>query len=114
MDALQKRLPYSLDAEQSVLGSILIDPECFDEVAQIIRQDDFYLETHGEIFGLMQSYSLQSKNIDVITLINSLVANKIYEDEAAARSYIKLLVDIVPGSSNAKDYASSSPSYYGN
>ena len=106
MDALQKRLPYSLDAEQSVLGSILIDPECFDEVAQIIRQDDFYLETHGEIFGLMQSYSLQSKNIDVITLINSLVANKIYEDEAAARSYIKLLVDIVPGSSNAKDYAS--------
>ena len=106
MDALQKRLPYSLDAEQSVLGSILIDPECFDDIAQIIRQDDFYLETHGEIFGLMQSYSLQSKNIDVITLINSLVANKIYEDEAAARSYIKLLVDIVPGSSNAKDYAS--------
>ena len=106
MDALQKRLPYSLDAEQSVLGSILIDPECFDDIAQIIRQDDFYLETHGEIFSLMQSYSLQSKNIDVITLINSLVANKIYEDEAAARSYIKLLVDIVPGSSNAKDYAS--------
>ena len=84
MDALQKRLPYSLDAEQSVLGSILIDPECFDEVAQIIRQDDFYLETHGQIFGLMQSYSLQSKNIDVITLINSLVANKIYEDETVA------------------------------
>ena len=106
MDALQKRLPYSLDAEQSVLGSILIDPKCFDDIAQIIRQDDFYLETHGEIFSLMQSYSLQSKNIDVITLINSLVANKIYEDEAAARSYIKLLVDIVPGSSNAKDYAS--------
>lgn len=105
MDALQKRLPYSLDAEQSVLGSILVDPECFDDVAQIIRQDDFYLETHGQIFGLMQSYSLQSKQIDVITLINSLVANKIYEDEAAARSYIKLLVDIVPGSANAKDYA---------
>ena len=47
MDALQKKLPYSLDAEQSVLGSILIDPECFDDVAQIVRADDFYLETHG-------------------------------------------------------------------
>lgn len=105
MDSLQKRLPYSLDAEQSVLGSILIDPECFEEVAQIIRQDDFYLEKHGEIFGLMQKYNLQSKNIDVITLINSLVSQQIYEDEAAARSYIKLLVDVVPGSANAKDYA---------
>lgn len=105
MDALQKKLPYSLDAEQSVLGSILIDPECFDDVAQIVRADDFYLETHGEIFALMQKYSMQSKNIDVITLINSLVANGVYEDDAAARSYIKLLVDIVPGSANAKDYA---------
>ena len=105
MDSLQKRLPYSLDAEQSVLGSILIDPECFDEVAQIIRQDDFYLEKHGEIFGLMHQYNLQNKSIDVITLINSLVSQQIYEDEAAARSYIKLLVDVVPGSANAKDYA---------
>lgn len=105
MDSLQKRLPYSLDAEQSVLGSILIDPECFDDVAQIIRQDDFYLEAHGEIFALMQQYNLQSKSIDVITLINSLVSNQVYEDEAAARSYIKLLVDVVPGSANAKDYA---------
>jgi len=105
MDSLQKKLPYSLDAEQSVLGSILIDPECFDTVAQIIRQDDFYLERHGEIFGLMQQYNLQSKSIDVITLINSLVSQQIYEDEAAARSYIKLLVDVVPGSANAKDYA---------
>lgn len=105
MDSLQKRLPYSLDAEQSVLGSILIDPECFDVVAQIIKQDDFYLDTHGEIYALMQQYSLNSKNIDVVTLINSLVANKVYDDESAARSYIKLLVDIVPGSANAKDYA---------
>ena len=76
MDALQKKLPYSLDAEQSVLGSILIDPECFDDIAQIIRTEDFYLDSHGKIFSLMQSYRLQSKNIDVITLINSLVSNE--------------------------------------
>lgn len=105
MDVLQKKLPYSLDAEQGVLGSILINPDCFDEVAQIVKQDDFYLENHAEIFALMQKYNLQSKNIDVITLINSLVANNVYDDEAAARSYIRLLVDVVPGSSNAKDYA---------
>ena len=49
MDILQKKMPYSLDAEQSVLGSIIIDPECFDDVAQIVKVDDFYLEIHREI-----------------------------------------------------------------
>ena len=105
MDILQKKMPYSLDAEQSVLGSILIDPECFDDIAQIVKIDDFYLEIHREIFGTMYDFKFQSKPIDVITLVNSLVSNGVYEDEAAARSYIKLLVDIIPSSANAKDYA---------
>ena len=105
MDSLQKKLPYSLDAEQSVLGSVLINPECFDDVYQIVRPDEFYLEVHREIFETMQSFSVKNRPIDVITLINSLISNGVYEDDAAARSYIKLLVDIVPGSSNAKDYA---------
>ena len=45
MDGLQRRLPYSIDAEQSVLGSVLINPESFDDVAQIVKADDFYHET---------------------------------------------------------------------
>ncbi len=105
MDLLNRKLPHSLDAEQSVLGSILIEPACLDDVSQIIRADDFYLENHAEIYNLMQKFNLQSKEIDIVTLINALVSNQIYEDEAAARSYIKLLVDVVPGSANAKDYA---------
>ena len=67
MDILQKKMPYSLDAEQSVLGSIIIDPECFDEVAQIVKGDDFYLEVHREIFGTMYDFKFQSKPIDVVT-----------------------------------------------
>lgn len=105
MDSLQRILPHSNDAEQAVLGSILISNECFEEVAQIISADDFYQEVHADMFRLMQSFNLQNKPIDVIPFINSLVAEKIYEDEAAARSYIKLLVDVVPSYSNACDYA---------
>ncbi|MBQ7225153.1 MAG: replicative DNA helicase [Clostridia bacterium] len=105
MDALQKRLPYSIDAEQSVLGSILVDPECFDEVSQILKADEFYHDIHRQIYEVMQGFSLSSKPIDVITLVNNLVGEGLYEDEAAARSYIKLLVDIVPSSANARDYA---------
>ena len=105
MDSLQKRMPYSLDAEQSVLGSILIDPECFDLVAQIVKADDFYHEVHKRIFEAMQDFSISNKPIDVITLVNNLVKDGTYDDDSAARSYVKLLVDIVPGSANAKDYA---------
>ncbi len=105
MDSLQKQLPYSIDAEQSVLGSIIIDPECFDEVGQIVKGDDFYLEVHREIYGVMQDFKYHNKPIDLVTLVNALVSGGIYEDEAAARSYIKLLVDVIPTSANAKDYA---------
>ena len=105
MDSLQKRMPYSIDAEQSVLGSILIDPECFDGVAQIIKAEDFYHETHRRIYECMQDFCISNKPIDVITLVNALVSGGVYDDDSAARSYIKLLVDIVPGSANARDYA---------
>ena len=105
MDLLQKKMPSSIDAEQSVLGSILIDPECLNDVSQIVKADDFYLESHKAIFEAMQRFSLNNKPIDVITLVNNLVGEGTYEDEAAARSYIRLLVDITPGSANAKDYA---------
>lgn len=105
MDVLQKKMPYSLNAEQSVLGSIIIDPECFDDIAQIVKVDDFYLEIHREIYGAMLDFKYHSKPMDVVTLVNALVSNGVYEDEAAARSYIRLLVDVIPTSANAKDYA---------
>ena len=105
MDILQKKMPYSLNAEQSVLGSIIIDPECFDDIAQIVKVDDFYLEIHREIYSAMLDFKYHSKPMDVVTLVNSLVSNGVYEDEAAARSYIRLLVDVIPTSANAKDYA---------
>lgn len=105
MDSFQRILPHSIDAEQAVLGSILISNDCFEEVAQIISSDDFYLEVHADIFALMQTYNLQNKPIDVVPFLNSLVSEKIYEDDAAARSYVKLLVDVVPSHTNACDYA---------
>lgn len=105
MDALQKKMPCAIDAEQSVLGSILLDPAIFEDVAQAVKADDFYHEAHKEIFAIMQKFRLQNKILDVVTLINALVSEGVYEDEGAARSYVKLLVDIVPSSENALDYA---------
>ncbi len=103
-DDLGRRMPFSLEAEQAVLGSILIDPACMDKMAGIITKDDFYLTEHAEIYAAMQAMYMTSKNIDVVTLINELVTLGTY-DEAGGREYLKLVAEAVPTSANAADYA---------
>lgn len=103
-DEISRKMPFSLEAEQSVLGSILIDPDCMNELAGIITADDFKLVEHQEIFRVMQDMFLSSKNIDPVTLIESLVKNGTY-DEAGGKEYIKLIAETVPTASNVKDYA---------
>lgn len=100
-----KKLPFSLEAEQSVLGSILIDPECFNDVVNIITSEDFYMESHREIYLAMQELYLKSRTIDVVTLIDTLVKRGVYSDDESSRRYIKLVADIVPSASNVKDYS---------
>ncbi len=101
---LDRRMPFSLEAEQSLLGSILIDPVCMDTIASLITADDFYLPEHSGIFRAMQSMYLKSKSIDVVTLIEELTKSGTY-DEAGGREYLKLVAETVPTAANAKDYA---------
>jgi len=101
---LDRRMPFSLEAEQSVLGSIMIDPSCMDTVATLISRDDFYLPEHAEIFSAMQSMYLKSRNIDVVTLIDELVISGTY-DEAGGNNYLKVIAEAVPTAVNAVDYA---------
>lgn len=103
-DELGRRLPFSLEAEQSVLGSILIDPECFDTLPEIVRPDDFYLDEHRQIYNAMQTLFLSSKAIDPVTLIDTLVRQGVYNEDESAR-YIKLIAEIVPTAANVKEYA---------
>ena len=93
-DDLGRKMPFSLEAEQAVLGSILIDPACMDRLAGIISRDDFYMTEHAEIYSAMQSMYMTSKNIDVVTLINELVTLGTY-DEAGGREYLKLIAESI-------------------
>lgn len=100
-----RKMPFSLEAEQSLLASVMIDPSCMDNIAAIVGADDFYLAEHREIFDVMQGMYLKSKNIDVVTLINELVMNGVYNDDGAGRDYLKLIAEAVPTAANAVDYA---------
>ena len=87
-----------------MLGSILIDPETFNLIAGILKSDDFYLDEHMQIFLAMQDLYLQNRSIDVVTLIDTLIHRGVY-DENSARSYIKLIAEVVPSHNNAGDWA---------
>ena len=105
MDEFSRKLPFSLIAEQSLLGSILVDPEAITEISEIIRPNDFYLSEHTQIYSAMCDLFIASKEIDVVTLIDALVSTGVYS-KSGGEDYIKSLYQAVPNALNIKDYAS--------
>ena len=99
-----KKLPFSLIAEQSLLGSILIDPNSLNEIADLIRAEDFYIAEHTQIYLAMHELFLINSEIDVVTLIDMLVKKGIY-DKSGGEDYLKTLCEVVPSALNVKDYA---------
>lgn len=100
----EKQLPFSLEAEQSLLGSLLIDPARFAEISALVKSDDFYLSQHSEIYLAMQEMFLESRNIDVVTLMDTLTKSGVYQGEDS-KNYMKTLAQVVPSAANIKDYA---------
>jgi len=99
-----RKLPFSLEAEQSVLGSILIDPESFTLIAGKLSYGDFYLEEHRDIYLSMQNLFLKNRQIDPVTLIDALVEAGVKDRERTA-TYVKVLAEAVPTAANVTDYA---------
>ena len=99
-----KQIPANIEAEQALLGSIIISPDSFDRVSGMITAEDFYLEEHKHIYRTLLNMFNSSKVIDTVTLVNSLVEEG-YRDEAGGSQYIALIANSVPTVANAKDYA---------
>lgn len=103
-EELIRRLPFSMPAEQSLLGSVLIDPASLNEIAALITGEDFYLGEHKQIYLAMQELFLSNREIDVVTLIDMLVTRGVY-DQSGGEDYIRTLSEAVPDALNVKDYA---------
>ncbi len=97
-----KQMPYSLEAEQALLGAIIIDAELINEAVGL-KSDDFYVDQHKVIFdGLKELYTL-NKNIDIVTLINQINSSSREKDFDTAK-YIKTLCDLGVACTNISDY----------
>lgn len=104
MDELSRKLPFSLIAEQSLLGSILIDPESLNDITEMISSSDFYLSEHAQIFSAMHELFIINREIDFVTLIDMLVSKGVYS-KSGGEDYIRSLGQAVPNALNIKDYA---------
>lgn len=99
-----QQLPHSVEAEQAVLGGLMLTNDSFDTVASVISETDFFAQDHQLIFQTMRSLSDDSKPLDVITLSEFLQNNKDLEQVGGA-AYLVELANNTPSSANIGAYA---------
>lgn len=102
-ELLSRQPPQSLEAEQSVLGSILIDSRCVADVVGILTPDDFFLKQNREIYETIYTMFNFSQTIDPVTVLDKMKELGVYHDNS--RDYILQLMEITPTAANVTRYA---------
>ena len=98
-------LPFSPEAEQSVLGAVLLDSSCMDRVAEILPKPDyFYLVSNRQIYAVMLQMFTEGRPIDFVTVLETLKQEENF-DEADGKTYLLQLAQLVPSISNVESYA---------
>jgi replicative DNA helicase len=105
MDLLAQRLPpQNLEAETSVLGGVLLDNEALNRVLEVIKEGDFYRESHRKIFSAILDLYERSEPVDLITLAEALRKREGLE-EVGGIEYLNSLVNSIPTAANITYYA---------
>ena len=97
-ELLSRAMPHSPEAEQAVLGSMLIDADCIKDVMDKLQPQDFYLQQNREIFEF-----IYSRPIDGVTVAREMEKNGVYRDDT--RAYLLQLMEVTPTSANVMEYA---------
>lgn len=104
----EQSMPYSDEAEQAVLGAILIDPEMISVALEQVRPEQFYLEQHKRLFQVMmqifQSGSQDERKLDPVVVVHEAVREGIFENESEGRTYLRDLMEGVPSAENIVSY----------
>ena len=96
-------VPYSLEAEQAVLGSVLLDPSCVKLVLLHLKPDHFYIPQHRAIFSVIVRLDSLSVSIDPVVILDNLKKDGVYDD-ASGKNYLFNLAQLVPSVENVENY----------
>ena len=101
---IKRVLPHSIEAEQSVIGSMLMDREAVIAASEIITGSDFYQQQYGIMFDAMVELFNEGKPVDLVTLQNRLKEKEV-PPEVSSLDFVRDIITIVPTSANVKSYA---------
>ena len=102
-ELLGRRAPQSLEAEQAVLGSMLIDSRCIADVIGILRPEDFYLQQNRDIYETIYSMYNYSEVVDPVTVLDKMKTRGVFTDQSTG--YVMQLMEITPTAANVRQYA---------
>ena len=104
-DGFEQQMPYSLEAEQSVLGALLLEPDKLTRVMNELTPECFYRTQHKEIFGIMFRMFGAGGVLDNITIFDEVIKAHVFDTPEAAKQYMVQLMEIVPSTANIEVYA---------
>jgi replicative DNA helicase len=103
-ELLYRQMPHSAEAEQAVLGSMLIDSRCIPSVIEMLTPEDFYMKPNQDMYQAIYAMFTLSRSIDAVTVLERMRQDGTY-DENTTRNYVLQIVDITPTSANVMEYA---------
>ena len=104
--------PHNLEAEQSILGGLMVDPYAWDQVSSILTEEDFYKIAHRKIYVAIAELYAKSQPIDIITVSN-LLTDKKELDAIGGPSYLAEVMNATPTAAHIESYGKPFPSSLG-
>ncbi|MBQ3482318.1 MAG: replicative DNA helicase [Oscillospiraceae bacterium] len=101
-ELLGKKIPYSSQAEQAVIGSMLIDPRCIAEVVKKLRADEFYIRANRDVYETILAMFSYGQTVDPVTVIDQMKVRGVYDENVPG--YLAEIMRITPTSANAMEY----------
>ena len=102
-ELLGKKIPYSSQAEQAVIGSMLIDPRRIAEVIKKLRPDEFYVRANRDIFETIVAMFSYGQTVDPVTVLDQMKVRGVHDDNTPG--YLAEIMRVTPTSANAMEYA---------
>ena len=96
--------PHDLDAEESLLGAMVVSPNAIPIATELVSDDDFYRDTHRVVFRVIRDMYAQGKEVDAVTLSAALEQQGVLE-RVGGKAFVHTLVEIVPAAANVRQYA---------
>lgn len=105
LDITANDLPYNVDAEQTVLGSIIVDPELLTKVNDVLSPEHFHIKMHSSIFAVIQKMFTGGEELNIVTLTENCIRQGVFDSQESARTYLFKLSEMSVEKSSIESYA---------